>query len=218
MAGQLVPHGFAARGNDLIFDRERGDVRQSISLACLVRISHLAFAASAGVRFHRFEELVDKFDPPNSLATDEDRRSRSTLGKDLGSHSRGLWQKSWSIRDKEQVPNVADKIVTYLVKEAWPFFEIYSDMEQAFAVLSKDDSDAKDLMTLDDVRAKNAIGLAFLLHGPERAQEVAAKKLSWLRTRPHADAAGVEAWVQRLLRGVEPSEAEGGHTSIRRSD
>lgn len=199
IADLLAPCGFVRRGREGIFDRERGGVRQTIFLPDIVKPTGISFNVNTGIRFHRVEELVARYEPRHPLITEEDIRSRSTLGKHLGYHWRGLWQKSWTLRSREDAPETAQKMVAYILKEGMPFFEKYSNMEKAFGVLAKDDEEANDYMVFDDVRAKSAIGLAYLLYGPERARETAERKLAWLKMRPHADRASVEEFVRRLL-------------------
>lgn len=193
----LAPYGFVRRKED--FARELGEVRQTIGIADIARPTSIGFSVNIGIRFHRVEELIARFERPHPLVRYEDTLCRSTLGKDLGYHWRGWWQKSWTLRNREDAPEAAQKIVALILKEAMPFFEKYSNMENAFAVLVNDDEEAKDYMTFDDSRAKKAIGLAYLLYGRKRAEQVAAKKRLYLETRPHADLAGVEEFVRRLL-------------------
>jgi hypothetical protein len=210
VAERLKPHGFIARKEDHAFHREQGEVRVSFFLPYVPRPNGVNFTASAGVRFHKLEELKDRFTPPHPLDIKDGNLARSTLGSDLGSHLRGLWQKSWTVTSREAVPKIADKIVAYLLKKGMPFLDKYSNPQTAFAALSKDDAEAIDLRPFDDDRAKSAIGLAYLLFGSDRAREVAARKIDYLRSRRHSDAAEqaaqVEAWVQRLLTNAEPPE------------
>ena len=199
IADLLAPYGFVRREREGIFDCERGEVRQTIFLPDIARPTGISFNVNTGIRFHRVEELIARFEPAHPLLSNEDKLSRSTLGKHLGYHWRGLWQKSWTLRNREDAPEAAEKIVAYILKEAIPFFEKYSNMENAFGILAKDDEKASDYMAFDDSRAKKAIGLAYLLYGSESARETAKRKLAWLRTRPHADRASVEEFVRRLL-------------------
>lgn len=201
----LSPHGFTLVRSHNAFDREEGDVRCRLHLLFHIHFGGpVEVTAEASVRFHSLEDLKDRL-CPDPLVPEEDRLRRATLGKDLGSHMRGFWQKNWKLTDKDQVPETAAKIANYLARKGLPFLEEYSDKSRALEILSRDDNAAKDVMVFDDERAKNAIGLAYLMYGADRARQVANVKLTWLRNRPHADREGVARWVEKLLSSEAPS-------------
>lgn len=203
LAKRLASSGFHLREKEQAFDRELNHVRQSLFIMCVANPRALVFTVSAGVRFHQLEDLVDRMNVPNPLATREHNESRSTLGRQLGTRLGGLFLKNWTLSSLDDVDELAKDMENFLVREGLPFLERYSSMETALASLVKDDSEANELMPLDDVRAKNAVAMAFLIGGYALASDVASKKVQFLKTRPHSGIEGVESWIQRLLTWAE---------------
>jgi len=72
-----------------------------------------------------------------------------------------------------------------------------SSAEQALAILSADDDCARSYSAPDEVRAKKAVALAFLLHGQKGAEQIANAKMGRLRGEGLSKFTG---WMDKFMR------------------
>lgn len=180
----LTPLGFQRASNRFHGDRYYRDgegVRQCIHVSASGRGEILeAELPYISVRYNAVEEMVAALEDPHPLLTPADIAVRATLTVPTSS-SGGFVRKTWMIRSGDDIARVADQIANQAIEKGVPAFQTLSNAEQALAILSADDDRARSYSAPDEVRAKKAVTLTFLLHGREAAQKVADAKIGRLR-------------------------------------
>lgn len=180
----LTPLGFQRVSNRFHGDRYYRDdegVRQCIHVSAVARGEAIeAELPYISVRFNTVEDMVAALEDPHPLLTPADIAVRATLTVPTSS-SGGFVRKTWMIRSTDDIAGVADQIANQAIEKGVPAFQTLSNAEHALAVLSADDARARSYSAPDEVRAKKAVALAFLLHGREAAQGVADAKMGRLR-------------------------------------
>jgi hypothetical protein len=208
---RLAPAGFrrvhisAFHGDP--YCRESVGVRHMLGISTRPYLDALeAEVGNASVRFNSVEELVARFEDPHRLIGPEDLTARSTLTAQIvpselkrgdplrkwGGDSRQVWL----INTVDQVPEVASEMATYAIEKGEPLFAELSNMEHALSLLSGDDQRSRSYSGPDEHRAKQAVALAFLLHGEAPATQLARTKLGRLKRQ---DRPALEKWMGRFF-------------------
>jgi hypothetical protein len=97
----------------------------------------------------------------------------------------GTDRKVWLIHAADEVPGVASEMAAYTLEKREPVFNELSNADQALTLLSGDDERSRSYSGPDGARAKQAIALAFLLHGETAAMQLARR--SWRGSREKVD-------------------------------
>jgi hypothetical protein len=118
---------------------------------------------------------VARFEDAHPLIGPEDIAARSTLMVQLSSSEpkRGdplySWGETewrvWLIHEVDETPDIASQMAAYALEKCEPLFATLSSADQALTLLSGDDERSRSYSGPDWARAKQAIALAFLLHG-----------------------------------------------------
>ncbi len=208
----LTPLGFQRVSNRFHGDRYYRDdagVRQCIHVSTVARGEALeAELPFISVRLNAVEEMVATLEDPHPLLTPADIAVRATLTVPTSS-SGGFVHKTWMIRSANDVAGAADQIANYAIEKGMPAFQVLSRSEQVLAVLAADDERARSYSAPDEVRAKKAVALAFLLHGQDAAKQIANAKLGRLRGE------GLSTFTQWMDRFLRSSLKEHGSTDQR---
>jgi hypothetical protein len=180
----LTPLGFRRVSDKFFGDRyyrdERG-VRQGFHVSTRARGDALeAELPYVTVRFAPVEEMVASLEEPHPLTTPAGIAARATLTVLTSSHG-GFMRNTWMIRNPDEAGQVAEQIANQAIAKGIPVFKTFSNPEQALAILAADDEQARSYSAPDEVRAKKAVALAFLLHGKEAATQIANVKFGRLR-------------------------------------
>lgn len=197
-----------------LYCREESSVRHGISIGAGIYVPNVLEAAVGGasVRFHQVEALVAQIEDPHPLIDSRAVAARSTLFVKLSESDSGIkhllrsWggtaRKVWHAHSEEDLPRVASEMAAFSLEKAEPIFAALSDPKRALEILSRDDDEARTYSGPDQVRAMQAIALAFLLHGESAARELSRVKLGRMR----GDAVGaLRRAVARLFeRGTVP--------------
>jgi hypothetical protein len=203
----LNPLGFRRVSDKFFGDRyyrDEGGVRQGFHVSTRARGNGLeAELPYVTVRFAPVEELVASLEEPHPLTTPAGIAARATLTVLTSSHG-GFVHKTWMIRSAEEVGQVAEQIANQAIAKGIPVFKTFSNAEQALAILAADDEQARSYSAPDEVRAKNAVALAFLLHGKDAAKLIAQKKAA----RLHGEGLSTFThWMGRFLSSLAKEEA-----------
>ena len=148
------------------------------------------------VRFNAVEDMVASLEESHPLTTPAGIAARATLTVPTSSWG-GFFRKTWVIRSQDDLANITDQIATYAMEKGLPVFETLSNPEQALRVLAADDETARSYAGPEDVRAKKAVALAFLVHGQEAAKQIGIEKSARLTGEGLST---FTLWMERLLR------------------
>lgn len=141
------------------------------------------------MRFHQVEALVAQIEDPHPLIDSRAVAARSTLFVKLSESDSGIKHllRSWGGTARKvwhahsDLPRVASEMAAFSLEKAEPIFAALSDPKRALEILSRDDDEARTYSGPDQVRAMQAIALAFLLHGESAARELSRVKLGRMR-------------------------------------
>jgi hypothetical protein len=176
-----------------LYCREASGVRHGISIGAGIYAPNVLEAAVAGVsvRFHDVEALVARIEDPHPLIDAKAVAARHTLFVDVSESDHAIrhllrrWggsaKRVWHVRAVEDLPLTASEIAAFALEKGEPIFAALSDPERCLEILSRDDDQARTYSGPDEVRAMEAIALAFLLHGESAARELSKVKLARMR-------------------------------------
>jgi hypothetical protein len=179
VSSKIVKYEFTGSRNDFCFYKRTAFGRLAFCLAFIRHPHDVDLTAQMAVRFDELEQLINEQENRLSKAM---RKDTFSLGVELGNLSEGR-QKRWTVASLEDVEPVAQSIMNSFVAIGLPYLEKYSDMKTALDVLSGDDKAAWLHSPFHEVRAKRALGLAFLLSDRERFSQLADAKTDFLISR-----------------------------------
>jgi hypothetical protein len=181
------------------YSRECDGIRCSIHLSLVPCSDALVVEVpSVSVRFDRVEQLIESYEDPHPLLTKKDIEARPTLSVQIGSTVfGGFLRKTWTVRQEEEVAKVADQIAAYTSEKGEPIFSELSKPASALMILASDDEKAKSVSAPDEMRAKKAIGAAFVFEGRDAAERMAKAKMAILKGDARSD---VDMWFERFRR------------------
>src|SRR5882724_7644252 len=199
---KIAAYGFTGNKRNFCFYKRTPFGRLAFCLAFIRHRDDSDVTLEMAVRFDDLEDLVNEHENRLSKAQ---RKSTFSLGVELGNLSEGR-QKRWTVRSLEDVEPVAQSIMNSFVAIGLSYLEKYSDVRTALEVLSGDDQAAWLHSPFHDVRAKRALGLAFVLDDRERFSQLAAAKTEFLRSRNDSGLASFlefrEALEERLEQAI----------------
>jgi len=173
----LVPR-FAECGFDFVKSRtsyvKKGDqVNLSYHLGFIRYPSEFNVTCHMAIRHNDVEDLVFK-------NTSEVSSDSAGIGVELGNYIFGQ-PKRWGVSTSNDVGIVSNSIFDSFQCVAVPFFEKYSQVDEALRVYSGDGSDSMKLTLVNDARARRAIGMAFSLKRKELFFKLSEEKEEFLR-------------------------------------
>ncbi len=180
--GRLSPNEFRLVKTDRNFWRRTPFRADSISFTSTsYRGEELLLNAHLGIRHKAVEELC------NLTAAALPKKYRSTtitVGGELGNVTGGGWR-SRVVRSTGDVPVVAAAFWEDLECRALPYFIRFSKLEEVLRVLLIDNHKSPENIhcVFDLPRAKRAIAATYVLCDLELFEDLAVKKLEFLKTR-----------------------------------
>jgi hypothetical protein len=153
----------------------------------------------AGIRFKDVESLIAKFETYPSFVSERDLERRRTVGLHLGWSPDGFKRRTWGISDSASIQKAAGQVLTLISDAGLPFFDRYSDPDEALKVLCSDDKNTAHLAAAGLIGAKGAIALTMLIRGPAEAELVKENKLKLLKERNNDDYAELLEWAAKLF-------------------
>lgn len=195
MGKRIQLHGFPPKPRGQAFRRKTDFGSQVFHLSFATRGEAFDVSADVAVRFDAVEALVNE---ENALLTSSEKRATATLGVELGNFHTGH-RRMWENICEDEVCTVANSMFGYFADVGLPYLAQYSDMEAAFSVLNRDDREGWLHLPIHAERAKRAIAMVYLMHGIDRAEQLALDKINELQS---LDAAAILP-IQRLVKQLQ---------------
>jgi hypothetical protein len=174
------PLGYAHRAGTQSFYKGTSFGRLSLHLAIMNHPPEFDVAAHVAVRFDELEDLLNQF--RNDL-TEAEKRNTFSLGAELGNIAGLGYTKLGTVGKAGDIEPVADCVMTAFQAVGLPYLERFSNLDTALEAFSTDDRASWLVNALDGERAKNAVGLAYLLGRREKFFELAVAKTQFLTSR-----------------------------------
>jgi hypothetical protein len=177
-----IGRGLAAFG----FSRPEGQTAERKTDAGRVAV-HLSFiehetdfdvTTDVAIRFDSVEELVHR---SNELLSRREKLQTFTLGAELGTLKTGEPLR-WTVTSHADVPAVAAAILAELREVGLPYVDQYSQIENAFDVLSRDDREVWVHSPVHWERAKRACALLIVMGRRAEVRALGERKLAFLRS------------------------------------
>jgi len=153
---RLRPKGFRKRERS--FRKEFGDCRWSFHVAFINHSDSFDVTADAAVRHHAVENELNADKP---YLTETEKKHTYTIGAELGNIV-GTGQHRWTVCGGDDIASVVQDIMLCFDKVGLPFLERFSSLEEVHSVLARDDSEAKLICPMPDVREKTRAVLEFM--------------------------------------------------------
>lgn len=196
LASGLLRLGFHGTPGGGTFQKPFPGGLLGIRLGTIRHSSDVDVTVSLSVRYNDVEDLVNA---ENSLISEKEKMETSSLGIELGNLIEGR-QKRWTIRSEGDVPTVADQILADVEQYALPYFATYSDMRNAFIMLSAPDSSAWSQSPLHAVRAKHVIAMAWILGLRMELPGLIARQMEYLQAVGDPGLPSFTTFVAQLTR------------------
>jgi hypothetical protein len=181
LAERVGEHGFDTRARGQSFHKRTPFGKVSLHLAFIEHAADFDVTVDVAIRFDALEDIINE---GNNLLTASEKRRTFSIGAELGNISE--WkQKRWTVRSPADIEDVSRSIMDAFVDIGLAYIEKYSNMETVLDVLSGDDKPAWLLSPLHDLRAKQAICLAFLHCQRDRFSGLVAAKTEFLTSVKH---------------------------------
>lgn len=202
LATHIGKHSFDPKPSDQSFHKRMPFGRLGFHLSFIKHKTDFDVTADVAVRFEALEDLLNE---DNAHLSTSEKKKTYTLGAELGNISEGR-QKRWTVATPDDIKPAVNSIMDAFVAIGLPYLEKYSDMQNALEVLGGDDQAAWLHSPFHDVRAKRALGLAFLLGDRETFSQLAVVKTEFLSSRNDP---GLQSFIQlrdELARRLNSSE------------
>jgi hypothetical protein len=176
LAERVGEHEYDTRARGQSFYQQTPFGKVALHLAFIEHATDFDITADIAIRFDALEDIINE---GSNLLTMSEKRRTFSIGAELGNISE--WkQKRWTVRSPADIEEVSRSIMDAFVNIGLPYIEKYSNMETVLDALSGDDKTAWLHSPFHDVRAKQAICLAFLLGQRNRFSELVAAKTEFL--------------------------------------
>ena len=176
---RIAEYGFDAKPRGQSYYKRTPFGRLAFHLAFMKHQADFDTTADVAVRFDELEDLLNQY---NTGLTKAERGQTFSLGAEIGNINEGK-QKRWRVSGFDDLEDVSRSIADAFETVGKPYLDNYSSMESALGALSGDDRAAWLHSPIHDQRAKEALGLAFLLGDRERFRQIAAAKTEFLASR-----------------------------------
>jgi len=152
-----------------------------------VSAAHLSFiehendfdvTVDVAIRFDAVEELVNQ---SNSLLSPKEKSATFTLGVELGNLLNGRPNR-FTVSNSNDVATVSQQIVESLKEVGIPYIERFSNPNDAYEILSRDDHAAWLHSPIHSERAKRACAFLVVLGRRSELQAISERKLSFLES------------------------------------
>lgn len=186
VAGKIAGDGFKARVSWQEYYKRENFGKSYFHLSFIRHVDDFHVTADVAIRFDAIENLLNRY---RLDLTEKERRESSSMGIDLGNMVEGA-QKRWEVAAPEDVDRAAADIAEWFRKYALPYYERYSTLENALEVFASDERPLSLHCVFNDVRAKNALAVAYLMKNRPLFEELFEKKKQFLEGRKDEDYTG----------------------------
>lgn len=178
MPGVVVKHGFERKvyGQSVRMPKPFGWASFHLSF---VPHGEMDFDAIADValRVDAVQEMIHQDDALSS----KEKLETATFGCELGNLSEGK-QRRWKVASEADVKAVVASIETALVSIVLPYIERYSNLDEMFSVLSRNDRDAWLHSPFHHYRAMRALALAIVLGKRDRVESIIKESEAFMKS------------------------------------
>lgn len=172
--------------NEFGFSRPKGQTlerrteagRVAVHLSFIEHETDLDVTTDVAIRFDSVEELVHR---SNELLSKEEKSQTFTLGAEVGTLKTGQPLR-WTVTSHPDISAVAAAILAELREVALPYIDQYSQMENAYDLLSGDDREAWVHSPVHGERAKRACAMLIVMGRRSEVRALAERKLAFLRS------------------------------------
>ena len=179
LARRMAEHGFESRPRDQAFVRKTPFGRQTFHVSFIKHAHDCDVTADVAIRIDALEDLLNEW---NATLSKAERKQTHSMGAELGNISEGR-QRRWTLASEDDIPEAVSSVMALFQSVGLPYLEKYSNLEQALVAVSGDDRASWLHSPFHDLRAKRAVGLAFVLGHYQRLDELIAAKTRFLRER-----------------------------------
>lgn len=178
LSERLVQIGFDKKihGQSLWKFIEHG--RASVHLSFINHVTDFDITVDVSIRIDRVEDMANA---SNKLLKDREKKMTYTIGTEIGNFINGR-QKRWTIDKVEDIGPVCDDIFKCVMEVAVPYIDKYSELENIYEVLLRDDKEGWRHSPIHYRRAIGAVAMARLL-GKSDYQDVIDEKTRFLKER-----------------------------------
>jgi len=149
---------------------------------------HLSFVPHAEIDFDVIANVALRVDAVQELIhqdgndlSKKEKQATATFGCELGNLSQGK-QRRWKIASENDIKPVMASIENALVTTALPYIERYSNLEEMFEVLCRNDRDAWLHSPFHHYRGMNALALAVVLGKQDRVEHIIEESEAFMRS------------------------------------
>ncbi|UWG96263.1 hypothetical protein LPY66_15335 [Dehalobacter sp. DCM] len=178
LSERLVQIGFDKKIHGQSFWKFTEYGRTSIHLGFINHVTDFDITVSVGIRIDKVEDMANA---SNKLIKDREKKMTCTIGTEIGNFINGR-QKRWTINNFEDIGPVCDDIYIYVMEVAVPYIEKYSELENVYEVLLRDDKEGWRHAPIHYHRAICAVAMARLL-GKSDYKDIVDKKTKFLKER-----------------------------------
>ena len=168
---KLLKLGFKKKPSQDSFYRFFEGGWAAIHTSCINHSEDFDVVISFSVRNDKVEDLVNS----NNSLLSKKKALTSTVGVELG-NLLNIGQKRWSIYSSENIPEVADSILSDVCKYGEPYLLKYSSLDSMYELLCSDEKEVWVHSPFHATRAKKAIAIAKLLGKPDIDKKIEIKK------------------------------------------
>jgi hypothetical protein len=179
LARRIAEHGFESRPRDQAFVRKTSFGQQTFHVSFIKHAHDSDVTADVAIRIDALEDLLNE---SNEALPKSERRKTHSIGAELGNISEGQ-QRRWTLASEDDIPEAVSSTMALFESVGLPYLEKYSNLELTLTALSGDDRASWLHAPFHDLRAKRAIGLAFVLGRHERLDKLIAAKARFLKER-----------------------------------
>lgn len=154
----------------------------AVHITFINHLDDIDLVINLAIRFDKVEELIHR---NNLLLSATEKKNTATLGVELGNWVVGH-QKRWNITPKSNLHSVANSMFNYFLEFGSLYLEKYSNIDEAYELLSRDDSNAWLHSPNHTLRALKAVAIAKLFDKPDLKKLINSKK-AFLEERKERD-------------------------------
>lgn len=195
IAKHVGKYGFSNKIKEQSFEKKTDFGKVCMHFSFIKFSEYFGITLDVGIRFDDLENLIHE---TNNLIPQRRKKETYSMGCELGNLSQGK-PKCWAIEKDDDIIPVVLEIISFFEKVGIPYLEKYSDMCKAKEALSGDGPSAWLYSAIDNKRAKNAVGLTFLLDNMDAVLALAKIKEQYLKERNDFGLASFQSFVKFLI-------------------
>jgi hypothetical protein len=193
LATKLNAKGFKRKEQSFYKDIPGG--KQIFHIAFIKHLRDFDLTADVAVRHDALEELVNEF---NSTLSKKEKSQTASVGAELGNISMGKPLR-WTVSSEADIPEVCESILAVFESVGLPYLQRFSSLAEVLSALSFDEQEAWLQSPIDHIRAKRAIGAAFLLDRKDTFAQLVKTKTQFLKEQNHLGLLEFISFAEKLL-------------------